>query len=82
MNASLANLAETLNGKYKYTNVVRHDDGKDIFQYSFRSPAEKFDTQIADIKHEDFYNILTKTNIMQDEYDNFKLNVNRWSLKP
>ena len=31
MNASLVNLAKTLNGKYKYTKPVRHDNGKDIF---------------------------------------------------
>ena len=54
MNASLANLAKTWNGKYKYTQVVRHDDAKDIFPYSFLSSAEKFDTQIDYIKHEDF----------------------------
>ena len=58
MNASIANLAKALNGKYKYTKVVRHDDGKDILPYSFLSSAEKFDTPIVDIKHEDLYNIL------------------------
>ena len=43
MNAFLVNLAKTLNGKYKYTKMVRHDDGKDIFPYSFLSSAEKCD---------------------------------------
>ena len=30
MNASLGNLAKTLNGKYKYTKPDRHDNSKDI----------------------------------------------------
>ena len=50
MNASLANFAKTFNGKiYKYTKPDRHDNGKDIFPYSFLDSADKFNTQIVNI---------------------------------
>ena len=81
MNASLANLAKTLNVDYKYTKPDRYDDGKDIFPYIFIDSAEKFDTQIDDIKHKDFYNILTRTNITQDEYDNFRVKCEQMTIK-
>ena len=78
MNASLANLTRNLNGNYKYTKVLIDAwdmpvDGKDIFPYNFLDSASKFETLIDDIKHQDFYNILTKTNITEDEFNNIKL---------
>ena len=47
-------------------------NGKDIFPYNFLDSVNKFDTLIHDIKHTDFYNILTKTNITTREYATFK----------
>ena len=42
--------------------------------------TDKFDTQMVNIKHEDFYNNLTKTNITRDEYDIFKLKCEQMSI--